>query len=87
MLTELYDCADAHAHTLMVNMLGRQDTTSASVDALRKEVVQANDVGMASSLAGINAQMRRLTDEGQMALPFQSQKLIGSAPAPSSGDN
>lgn len=76
---EHWDCVDAHAHTLGVNMLGRQDTTSASVDALRKEVAQANDAGMASTLAGLNAQIRRMDENWTTAIAADAApKLIGS---------
>jgi anti-anti-sigma regulatory factor len=64
---EHWDCVDAHAHTLAINLLGRQDTTTASVDNLRKEVQQANDVGLSSVLVGINSQVRRLADAQDVA--------------------
>jgi hypothetical protein len=56
---EAHGCADALAHTIMLNMIGRQDTTTASVDRLRKEVAEANDSGMASVLSGLNARLRQ----------------------------
>lgn len=44
------------------DMLRRQLQTTATVDALRKEVRQANDSGMANALMGINREIKRQTD-------------------------
>lgn len=54
-----------------------QRQTAASVDALRKEVREANDQGMASALMGINVQARRVANaiEAGQAAP---QHLIGA---------
>lgn len=59
------------------NTLAQRQTT-ASVDELRKEVRQANDVGMANALMGINVQARRVANaiEAGQAAP---QHLIGAS--------
>lgn len=64
---ETWGCVDEHAHTLMINMLGRQDTTTATVDKLAKEVRDANDAGVAGALMGINAQIRSMTRQEDVA--------------------
>lgn len=80
---EHWDCADAHAHTLAINLLGRQDTTTASIDHLRKEVAEANDAGMGSTLAGLNAQIRHFVEArdeaAQLPLDLAPRQLTGSA--------
>lgn len=58
----VYDCMDSVAHIYAIDTLRRITSVTASVDALRKEVVQANDSGLASALMGINTQVRRLAD-------------------------
>lgn len=76
---EIYDCIDSLMDVYMKNMLGRQDTTSASVDNLRKEVREANDAGMANALTGINAQIRRVADAHELGqIAASPQKLIGA---------
>ena len=46
-----YDCADSLIDLYLKDMLRRQVQTTATVDGLRKEVQQANDVGVASTSA------------------------------------
>ncbi len=79
--TKQWGCAEAHAHTLRINMLGRQETTSANIDHLRHEVAQSNDVGMGSALAGINAQIQRVAlrreETAQIAHSEAPKQLTG----------
>lgn len=75
----VWGCIDALMHTYMLNLIGRQDTTTASVDSLRKDVRDANDVGMGSALAGINAQlghMRMRRDEIPNLAPENAPKQL-----------
>lgn len=53
-----WDCAVAWQVMLQIETTKAGRETTATVDSLRKEVQQANDVGVASTLMGINNQMR-----------------------------
>ena len=76
---EIYGCADALAHTLMLNMLGRKDTTSATVDKLAKTVAESNDQGMGSVLARINAQMQHDREvRAQLTMEMEPKMLEGA---------
>lgn len=84
--TEHWACIDVHAHTIGINMLGRQDTTTATIDKLNQQVRDSNDVGMASTLAGLSAQMRHAEIERQKAIqigsngrPVQQLELLTEA--------
>lgn len=57
-----YDCVYSLQDLYMKDMLRRQVQTTATVDALRKEVQQANSTGMASALMGINSQLQSMAN-------------------------
>jgi hypothetical protein len=57
------------------NTLAQRQTT-ASIDALRKEVHEANDSGMANTMMGINAYLRKQEVPG-LGHDQPSQQLIG----------
>ncbi len=69
---EIYDCIDSLTDTYFKNMLGRQDSTSASVDNLRKEVSQANDVAIVGTIARLNDRM----DQALAVTASPSRKLL-----------
>lgn len=71
-----YECVDSLVDLYLKDMLRRQLQTTATVDTLRKEVRDANDIGMANALVGLNREMQRLDQQDQAALPN------GAAPAP-----
>ena len=78
---KLWDCLDSLQDLYMKDMLRRQVQTTGSVDHLRKEVAQSNDVGMGSVLAGLNSQIQRLSrpsDVATIASSVEPQKLIGT---------
>lgn len=77
--TEKWACADVHALTLGINMLGRQDTTSATVDKLAKTVAESNDQGMGGVLARINAQMQHEREaRAQLTMELEPKMLEGA---------
>lgn len=61
-VVEVYGCIDGLMDTYMKNIIGRLDTVAANIDKLSKEVRDSNDAGLASSLMGINSQIRRIAD-------------------------
>ena len=72
-----YDCADSLIDLYMKDMLRRQVQTTGSIDNLRKEVRDANDGGMASALAGINAQLiGRMGDHRMNTIAAEPQMLL-----------
>lgn len=77
--TEHWACIDVHAHTIGINMLGRQDTTSATVDKLSKTVAESNDMGMGAVLARINAQMQHDQEtRAQLTMALEPKMLEGA---------
>lgn len=77
--TEHWACIDVHAHTIGINMLGRQDTTSATVDKLAKTVAESNDQGMGGVLARINAQMQHEREvRAQLTMELEPKMLEGA---------
>lgn len=77
-VTEVYGCIDLLMDIYLKNVLGRLDTIAANVDKLSKEVRDSNDAGLASSLMGINSQIRRIADASAAAEIAQ----IAAAPSP-----
>lgn len=71
-----YDCADSLVDLYLKDMLRRQLQTTATVDHLRKEVHQANDVQMVGAIAQLN---NHLHNKAVAALPeAAAPKLIES---------
>lgn len=80
-LPPIYDCLESANHLYAIDTLRRLVTVAASIDNLRKEVVQANDSGLASALMGINTQVRRLADTKEaevvsQIVEAQPQKML-----------
>ena len=74
---DTWDCAIALMPMLTIEnaMVNRQ--TTATVDALRKEVAEANDQNMVGALARLNQQMDETRQIAQSA-GISPQKLIGN---------
>lgn len=74
-----YDCVDSLVDLYLKDQLRRQLQTTHTVDNLRREVHEANAVGMASAMMGINQQLRVANAQQQAALENgAAPKLIGS---------
>lgn len=71
-----YDCLDSLDHLYKQDGLRRQTQTTATIDALRKEVHDANDSGMASAMMGINRYLRDGPDHRLAIAGSTSQKMI-----------
>ena len=69
-----YDCVDSLNDLYAKDMLRRQVQTTATVDALRKEVHDGNDVALVGTLARLNNRI----DEVQSVSQLPPQTLIGN---------
>lgn len=76
-----FDCLDSLHDLYMRDMLRRQVQTTASTDALRKEVHEANDSGMANALMGLNHVIRNTSERRVQEIADSAQappRLLGS---------
>lgn len=72
-----YDCLDSQVELYYKDMLRRQLQTTATVDAMRKEVREGNDHAMIGTLARINHRMDALSigaGDSQKLLDGPSEK-------------
>lgn len=71
---DTFDCRDHVDHMLTIAILQAQRQTTATVDALRKEVNEGNDQSMTGLIGNLNRQMESVA---AIAAPATA-KLIGS---------
>lgn len=76
---DVWDCRDHVEHFFWIEAARVQRATTASVDALRKEVAESNDQGMGGVLARINAQMQHEREvRAQLTMELESKMLEGA---------
>lgn len=75
--TDSYDCLDSQQEVFWKDLLRRQEQTTATVDALRKEVREGNDQTLVGTLGRLNDKIDQQVG-ASLRLAGDPAKLLGA---------